>query len=454
MKWISPLYPLHCLHELGSDFADCVAHTLETKDALVGPVVLSAMSAAVHGVLDIYTPTHRVMPTSLYVSVIAGSGLGKTASVNCAYQGFRDFESGCEGRFASKEGFDPSQGHPYRLDDASESGVISLFGSGAKAMAMVLDEGGMLTKHMDLHGMCKRYDGDDLRFLRKHEMIQIRDTRTTFCMTVQDAVFDALLKGKQGALMVPSGLMPRMLLAYATDSVQHISFGKAPHNPNLHRFHDRVRELMNDYRAILQTSVQRAQVRLSSEAEQLWRQADKHWKALPGADDAWVGMEPFVQRAGEHAMRIAAVLQWFTDPQPEVALPYMQSALTLMDWHLEQALMGFGVAPEAVEQARLGDELYAYMLGKWKKLGQSTFTRIQLQRNGPEDSRKLPYLDWAIDQLLLEEKVVAYPPGKRKQLILNMTPGFIAQAVPVQPVPGRKLTDFLNGPKFGKPLDY
>ncbi|MDH1765583.1 YfjI family protein [Comamonas aquatica] len=225
MKWIHPLYPLHCLHELGSDFAGCVAHTLETKDALVGPVVLSAMAAAVHGVLDIYTPTHRMMPTSLYVSVIAGSGLGKSASVNCAYQGFRDFEAGCEGRFAGKDGFDPSQGHPYRLDDASESGVIALFGSGAKAMAMVLDEGGALAKHLDLPGMCKRYDGDDLRFLRKHEMIQIRDTRTTFCMTVQDAVFDQLLKGKQGALMVPSGLMPRMLLSYATDSVQHISLG-------------------------------------------------------------------------------------------------------------------------------------------------------------------------------------------------------------------------------------
>lgn len=452
MKWISPLYPLHCLHELGSDFADCAAHTHGTKDALIGPVVLSAMSAAVHGVLDIYTPTHRVMPTSLYVSVIAGSGLGKSASVNCAYQGFRDFEAGCEGRVAGRDGFDPSQGHPYRLDDASESGVIALFGSGAKAIAMVLDEGGALAKHFDYPGMCKRYDGDDLRFQRKHEMILMRDTRTTFCMTIQDAVFDQLLKGKQGTLMVHSGLQPRMLLSYATDSVQHISFDQAPQNPNLHRFHDRVRELMNDYRTILQTSGQRAQISLSPEAEQLWHEADKYWKALPGSDEAWKGMEPFVQRAGEHAMRIAAVLQWFTDPGPVIELPYMQSALTLMEWHLEQALKGFGTPSEEAQRISLGDELYAYMLRKWKQCRQGTFSRVQLQRSGPEQSRKLPYLDWAIDQLLLEDKVVDHPPGSRKQLILNMTPGFVAQAIPVQPVPGRKLTDFLNGSKFGRPL--
>lgn len=452
MKWIHPLYPLHCLHELGSDFAGCVAHTLETKDALVGPVVLSAMAAAVHGVLDIYTPTHRMMPTSLYVTVIAGSGLGKSASVNCAYQGFRDFEAGCEGRFAGKDGFDPSQGHPYRLDDASESGVIALFGSGAKAMAMVLDEGGALAKHLDLPGMCKRYDGDDLRFLRKHEMIQIRDTRTTFCMTVQDAVFDQLLKGKQGALMVPSGLMPRMLLSYATDSVQHISLGKAPQNPNLHRFHDRVRELMNDYRAILQTSGQRAQIRLSLEAEQLWRQADRYWKALPSSDETWGGMEPFVQRAGEHAMRIAAVLQWFTDPQPVIGEPYMQSALTLMDWHLEQGLMGFGEQSETALQMSYADELYAYMLRKFKELGQGAFLRGQLLCNGPKCVRSAANLNLATDQLLQQGKVVANPPGSRKQLILNITPDFSAQAIPVQPVPGRRLTDFLNGSKFGRAL--
>ncbi|MDR0212453.1 MAG: hypothetical protein LBJ15_00430 [Comamonas sp.] len=130
----------------------------------------------------------------------------------------------------------------------------------------------------------------------------------------------------------------------------------------------------------------------------------------------------------------------------------MQSALTLMDWHLEQALMGFGEQSETALQMSYADELYAYMLRKFKELGQGAFMRGHLLCNGPASTRNAANLNLATDQLLQDGKVVANPPGSRKQLVLNMTPGFSAQAMPVQPVPGRKLTDFLNGSKFGRPL--
>lgn len=447
MNLITPLYPIDCLHEIGSDFACCVARTVQTKDALVGPVVLSAMAAAVQGSLDIYTPTHRVMPTSLYTTVVAGSGLGKTATANYAYQGFRDFEAGCVGRISSKDGFDLNHGHPYRVDDASEAGLIALFGGGAKAIAMLMDEGGMLAKHLDLQGMCKRFDGDDLRFIRKHEIIQVRDTRTNFCMTVQDAVFESLRKGKQGDLLVPSGFMPRMLLSYATHTPSIFGFSSGARvglNPTKHSFHERVKELMNDYHALLKTGGQRRQICLALDAEELWTVANQAWKSLPGHDDTWVGMEPFVQRAGEQALRIAAVLQWFTEPKDEIEAPYMRSALKLVDWHLEQALIGFGSPSEEALQIRLGNELYAYMLRKSRVNGQGAFMRVDLLRKGPANLRKAVDLDLAIDQLLLENKLVPAVPGTRKQLILNMTPNFVSGMPPNAVVPTRKMTDFLT----------
>lgn len=447
MNLITPLYPMDCLHQIGSDFASCIARTVQTKDALVGPVVLSAMAAAVQGSIDIYTPTHRVMPTSLYTTVVAGSGLGKTATANYAYQGFRDFEAGCVGRIASKDGFDLTHGHPYRVDDASEAGLIALFGGGAKAIAMLMDEGGMLAKHLDLQGMCKRFDGDDLRFIRKHEIIQVRDTRTNFCMTVQDAVFESLRKGKQGDLLVPSGFMPRMLLSYATQTPSHFGASFAARdglNPTKHSFHERVKELMNDYHALLKTGGQRRQIRLALDAEELWTVANQEWKSLPGLDDTWVGMEPFVQRAGEQALRIAAVLQWFTEPKEEIGLDCMQSAWTLVDWHLEQALMGFGAPSEDALQIRLGNELHAYLLRKLRSAGQGTFMRVDLLRKGPANLRKAADLDLAIDQLLLENKLVPAVPGTRKQLILNMTPNFVSGMPPNAVVPTRKMTDFLT----------
>lgn len=442
---IPKLYPLHCLQDIGCDFASGIARALRTKDALVGPIVLSAMAAAVHGSLDIYSPLHSVMPTSLFTTVVAGSGLGKTMCMNYAYQGFRDFEAGFEGRFSSKDGFDIYDGHPYRIDDASESGLIALFGAGAKAIALALDEGGMLANKLDLQRMCKHFDGDDLRFIRKHEFIQVRGTRTNFCMAVQDAVFESFLKGKQGPLLVPSGFMPRMLISYATNTPSHLSFDKVPsQNPNLHSFHDRVRTLMEDYRMTLISDRPRKQIQLSSAAERVWGEANDHWKSLPVSDDAWVGMEPFTDRAGQNALRIAAVLQWFTDPRLEINEHCMRSALELMDWHLEQALNGFGAIAEEALQIRLGNELHAYMLRKSRVNGQGAFLRVDLLRKGPANLRKAADLDLAIDQLLLENKLVPAVPGTRKQLILNMTPNFVPGMASNAVEPNRRMTDFLT----------
>ena len=318
---------------------------------------------------------------------------------------------------------------------------------GAKAIALVLDEGGLLAEHLDLLRLCKKFDGDDLRFIRKHEIIQVRDTRTTFCMTIQDAVFEGLRKGKQGPILVPSGFMPRMLLSYATDSLDyygHSLGARQKLNPNLHPFHDRVRELMDDYRDILETGGQRSQIRLSSEAEHLWSQESSAWKALPSADETWIGMDPFVQRAGEHALRIAAVLQWFTDPKEEIGLDCMQSAWTLVEWHLEQALMGFGAPSEDALQIRLGNELHAYLLRKCRVNGQRAFMRVDLLRKGPANLRKAVDLDLAIDQLLLENKVVSALPGTRKQFILNLTPNFVPSMFPNALGSAKKMADFLT----------
>ena len=238
-----------------------------------------------------------------------------------------------------------------------------------------------------------------------------------------------------------------MLLSYATDSLDyygHSLGARQKLNPNLHPFHDRVRELMDDYRDILETGGQRSQIRLSSEAEHLWSQESSAWKALPSADETWIGMDPFVQRAGEHALRIAAVLQWFADPKEEIGLDCMQSAWTLVDWHLEQALMGFGAPSEDALQIRLGNELHAYLLRKLRSAGQGTFMRVDLLRKGPANLRKAADLDLAIDQLLLENKLVPAVPGTRKQLILNMTPNFVSAMPPNAVVPTRKMTDFLT----------
>lgn len=416
-------YPIDCLGPLGSDFARCVAHNAQAKNALVGPVILAAMSSAVHGVVDIKTSMHSVIPTSLYVCVVAASGMRKSTVVSRAFHGFREFEDIYESNTNEELQYVSLGSHPYILEDASESGIVDHFHNGAKASALVLDEGGMLKARLDNQRMCKRFDGADLRVTRHNRMIIARDTRTTFCMTVQDAVFADLLKSKEGKTMVASGLMPRLLISYASSSVPYLH---VPRNENIdpftHCFHDRVRSLMEEYRAVLQSRRHRAISTLSPEANECWLQASNRWRTSHRFQQQWKGMDSFLARAAEQAIRVAAVLQYFNDPQTVVKASFMESAVKLVDWHLDQALIGFGTRSEEEIQAQYGAELYSYILKKISSERKTTFLRIDLLRSGPANLRKADRLDLAIDHLLKEDKITWFPKGQRKELVYNATP--------------------------------
>lgn len=428
MLYMNNRYPIACLGQLGADFAQCVAHNAQAKYEIVGPVVLAAMSSAVHGVLDIHTPMHSIMPTSLNVCVVAGSGMRKSTVTERAFYGFKDFEDlyarSTEQDFSDEPlSYKELGSHPYILEDASEAGIVGHFANGAKAAAIVMDEGGMLQARLDNQRMCKRFDGADLRVIRHNRTVLQRDTRTTFCMTVQDEVFDNLLKGKQGKMMVGSGAMPRMLISYATKASPFFQQGTAVgSNPFEHSYHDRVRQLMKHYKRVLREVADRDQVTLSLQAQDCLRSATNAWKSMLVVNERWQGMDAFIHRATEQAMRVAAVLQWFDDPQPIVEGSYMEAASRLVDWHLHQAAIGFGVPSEEELQRQLGAELYQYILKRVRSEDKTVFDRSELLRSGPKNLRNVRVLDRAIDQILLEDKMAAFPPGKRKHLVLNVTP--------------------------------
>src|SRR5690606_20900531 len=110
-------------------------------------------------------------------------------------------------------------------------------------------------------------------------------------------------------------------VSYAKDAPSLQFFRPSDENPNLHVFHERVRKLMLDYKDVLQGSAERAQIRLSPEAYNYWNHARNCWIEALGYEECR-GMDAFFHRAGEQALRIAAVLQWFNEPQPFIQLSY------------------------------------------------------------------------------------------------------------------------------------
>lgn len=412
-------YPIDCLHALGSDFSKNIAVSTQARYALVGPVVLAAMSAAVQGVIDIRTPYHQTMPAGLYVTVVAGSGMRKSSVVKKAFEGFEEFEQQYMANGLSDLSYLEQGCHPFVVEDASEAGIVDLFSHGAQSLVMLLDEGGMLQARLDNQRMCKRFDGASLRVLRNRKQVLIEHTRTTFCMTIQGAVFDKLLKSKAGKLMIDSGLMPRMLTSFVSGFGGEVLMA-LQQDPSLHPANDRIRALQRDYSAVLQGKAAKQVVSLSAEAEEVWEAAQSEWRSRIIFASQWRGLDGFLHRAGEHALRVAAVLQWFTEPHALIRGAYMESAVKLVDWHLRQALNAFGTPTEQELQIRLGRELERYINGKFKNEGVVCFLRVDLLRKGPSILRKAEYLDLAIDQLLVEGKVYLAFLGKIKIINLNI----------------------------------
>lgn len=413
-------YPTECLPPMMRDFIYCVMHATQANEALVGPVVVSVAAAAVQGVADVLTPFGTDMPTSLFTGVVALSGDRKSTVLKLACRGMEEFERGMEGYLDPEMSFRTLGSHPFLLEEATEKGVVDIYAKGAKSLFYALDEGGMLTRNLDVPALCKRFDAAPIRHLsRTRGLTYVADTRGALCMLVQDLTFSRMMKGDKGAYLIESGLLPRMLMSFASMSpaLPPPSCSMNIHN---HDFHERIRALMRDYKDLFMHGKPRSKMRLTADAEQHWKQALEEWEMLL-QDGMWHSIRPFVRRAGEQALRLAGVLQWFAAPQEMIERKSMEAAIDIVHWHLEQVRTGFGKLPQEAMQQELAQVLYNYLMRRAVKYNATATPRNTLIRSAPLSLRKADQLDLALDQLELEGKVVFYPMNSRKNVILTAT---------------------------------
>lgn len=411
-------YPTESLPPMMRDFVYCVMHATHANDALVGPVVVSVASAAVQGVADVLTPFGTDMPTSLFTGVVALSGDRKSTVLKLACRGMEEFERGMEGYPDPEMSFRDWGSHPFLLEEATEKGVVDVYAKGAKSLFYALDEGIILTRNLVVPSLCKRYDGADIRDLnRTRGFTYVADTRGALCMLVQDLTFSRMMKGDKGAYLIESGLLPRMLMSFAS---RPLSVPPPPCSMNTynHEFHERIKALMRDYKELFTYGKPRSKMRLVADAEQLWKQALEEWEMLL-KDGVWNSIRPFVRRAGEQALRLAGVLQWFTAPQEMIERTSMETAIDIVQWHLVQARTGFGKLPQEALQQELARALYDYLMRRAVKYNATATPRNTLIRSAPLSLRKADQLDLALDQLELEGKVGFYPMNSRKNVVLT-----------------------------------
>lgn len=247
--------------------------------------------------------------------------------------------------------------------------------------------------------------------------------------------------------MIESGFLPRMLVSFPAETA---SFHSAQYvlqtyeDPQDHSFHNRILELLCDYAKAQGRGYKRRQMLLLDQNAQFaWQQFYGHTIQLlhrSAHDGSWAGVEAFVKRAGEHVLRLAAVLQWFDKPQRDVEEQYVQAAIQVVMWHLHQARYAFGTPPIEVQVGQWAETLYGYLWRQFQTTGTiEPFTKSELLRCAPTSIRKADRLRAAVNHLLHEGRITRKKEEKKEYLTLIPYPRYRTQS-PLNPsgpfVPG------------------
>lgn len=399
-------YPAYVLPPLLKDFADCVVSATKSSYEMVIPVILSGASAAVQGVVDIKTPYGEIMPASLFSFVIAKSGDRKSSVLKKVMKGFEDFENGKINKNAFpgwSEQPETFKKHQFLIDDATSKGVIDIFKNGASSLFYALDEAALIFDKLDMPYFCKRYDGTPINEVsRTHGAIRLIDRRVSLCMMTQDVTFERFFK-KKGDLLVESGLMPRMLISQATAQNNHNGWIPVSTNEEKvdgHGFHQRVRDLMREYARTLESDkIARKLICFDQEAIALWEQYIQNVEMVLNMHGEWEDVRAFMRRSGELVIRIAAVLQYFTDPLNKIQKWALQSSIEIVKWHLYEAKKIFGEEALETQLKRDIDLLLKFIVGRCQRTGTNYIAKSELLRYGPKSLRKSEVLDIAIQAL-------------------------------------------------------
>lgn len=397
-------YPTDDFPERMGSFIRAVAASAQASEALVGPVVLAAAAAAVQGVADIQTPYGTTMPTSIFVVVTARSGDGKSTVLKHVCKKFEEFERLASSSLIADGNFSEGEAHPFMLEEATENGVVDLYRQGARSLFYALDEGALLLRgRFDVPALCKRFDGGVIRHVsRKEGSIALADKRASLCLLTQDVTLQRYMD-KHGPYLIESGFLPRVLMSAAsTQPMNPRAYGKnsMKEDPSNHWFHQRVEELMSDYKNHLTgKKAQRELMTLSCDAEHAWNRFGQDIEYLLLGDSDWSDTRAFLRRAGEHVLRVAAVLQWFAAQRNVVEVWAMNAAINIVRWHLGEAKVSFGQPSEQLKNLELSELLLDYLQRKSLQNGGSYFARSDLLRCAPKLLRSADHLDIAISQL-------------------------------------------------------
>jgi len=453
-----PPYPLNRLYVNLQDAARELRLNFKAPDALIGMSMLSVMSAACQGLIDVKLPTGQICPVTLNFLPVGISGERKSALDHCVGKPLYEHDEKCQLAYeadvaryeqalplwedtkrglrqkriklvqqgVSTEDVDreldehgknkpvrPRLRQFIRQDITGRAIADALQGDG-EAIVLTSDEGDTLLNGEALRqlGMLNRaWDGSPLVLDRAAgKKVLARHPRVTTNIMVQPFALQKFL-ARRGEHARGIGYLSRYLIGWpvSTQGTRHMSRREQTWSALL-PFHARVSELLVEYDRRIDTgAMERTVVQFSEEAKLRWISLVNETEDLIHPQGELHDISDFASKACEIIGRVAAILHYFSSQDGDINVDMLERAIAIVGWHIDEAQRLFGAGSELSLSHGDARVLIEYLYARVWQEKYNRVRRTDLMQYGPVSLRKKKRLGPALE-LLAENKIVGLPP--------------------------------------------
>ena len=435
---LPPAYPVDAMYSLVRDAVWEVRDQIQAPDALVAGSVLTAMSMACQGNIDVLLPTGLIRPPSLFFAMFGQSGERKTTvdSLVCtpihehdkaytaanadalahyeatlrmwqaedaalqrklgkAVQQCEDLEQYRDNLVAHAR-LKPRKPAPMRIvhQNITERPLMEALQGDGKSIAIVSDEGEIVLKGgvMSKMGLLnKAWDGAaSLSLDRMDGHVQVTNPRMTVSFMIQEEVFQEFWD-KRGHTARGSGHMARYLVAFPASTVGFRRMTLQDHTWTcLPPFHDRLNELLVTADQRRANNGSRTLLEFSIEAKELWVRSQNRVESLMRPGECYFGIKDFASKFLEIAGRVAAIFHYFNGLQGHISRETLERALDVVDWHLNEFNRIFGDSNRVSQLQQDVQYLGYYLLNRYWNEGhdKASWNEVRTRNGSVRDQKR------------------------------------------------------------------
>ncbi|TQN82078.1 UNVERIFIED_ORG: uncharacterized protein DUF3987 [Citrobacter freundii] len=256
----------------------------------------------------------------------------------------------------------------------------------------------------------KAWDGDMYEHNRHQRATQRFKPTLTVSLMLQPSLFFDYMK-KDGDKALESGFLSRFLFSNITPNNTLSSCVMSHHyRPDtayrdesaLTCFHDLVGKLLGQQLKQINSGEGKKKVlKLSPEAEVHWKTMRENWLTytLPGGP--WLYIKPMVLKASTNALRIAALLNYFTNQEDDIiTLDVISRASTIMNWYLNHTAAWFYQFTDEYKFQQDVQILTQWIHHKFRSTNGFPFKKNDVIKYGPNKFRRSEKLEPLLNAIM------------------------------------------------------